>query len=272
MSKSLFSYSDYRIFLRETLASRPGHGRGELQRMARFAKIHPSVLSLVFQEKRDLTEEQAVAIAEYFGLSEAETHFFLLLTQVARAGSERLRKLYRAQIDTIQKKQSQLAPRVRTSRELTEAEKAVFYASWFYSAIRVLSSIPKFSTRENLRKAVDLPPVLFRNVLAFLLANGLCREEGGKIAPGLHWTHLAADSPLVARHHANWRLKAMEKHPSLDTERELAFTCPMALSEKDALRIRGKLLDLIEEICKEASPSPSEAAFFLNVDWLRLSP
>jgi len=266
----IYLFSDYRKFLKDTIASRPAKGRGELQRIAKFAGIHSSILSQVFQGKRELTSEQAASVAHYLELSEPETTYFLLLTQSARAGTERLRKIVRKQLDELKAAQTQIASRVKSTRSLSHEEKAIFYSSWFYSAIRVLSALPEFTTKEALRKKVRLSPEKFRGVLGFLLENGLCLEENGKISPGPLWTHLEGDSPLVARHHANWRIKAMEKHPSMDNAQELAFTSPMALSKSDAQKIRARLVDSIDQICKIAAPSESEAVYFLNVDWLEL--
>ena len=62
----------------------------------------------------------------------------------------------------------------------------------------------------------------------------------------------------------------MERHPAMDTSRELAFTSPMALSREDAAKIRARLVDVIDEVCRTAAPSPSETAYFLNVDWLEI--
>jgi hypothetical protein len=51
-------------------------------------------------------------------------------------------------------------------------------------------------------------------------------------------THIEDSSPLVARHHRNWRIKAMERHPVMKPKTELAYTAPMTLAESDVLKIR----------------------------------
>ncbi len=266
----IYQQSDYRKFVKEVLAAKPAKGRGELQKLSRHAGIHSSVLSQVFRGQRDLTSEQAVAVAQYLELSEPESQYFLLLTQIARAGTEPLRKLYRKQLEALRLAQTKVSHRARESRALTSAEKAEFYSNWFYSAIRVLSAIPRYRAKEALRKKLGLSPEKFRVALNFLLEHHLCEEKDGQLFPGTQWTHLEGDSPLVARHHANWRVKAMEKHPAIDLGQELAFTSPMALSKEDAQKIRAKLVDTINEVCKIASPSESECVYYLNVDWLEV--
>jgi hypothetical protein len=191
----IYQYTDYRRFLRDTLQALPAKGRGELQKMARHAGIHSSVLSQVFQEKRELTPEQSVAVAHYLELGDTESLYFLLLTQIARAGTERLRSVYRAELEKLRRAQTQVATRARPSRALTHEEKAVFYSSWHYSAVRVLSALPHARSKEALRKKVGLPPEKFRRVTQFLLEHGLLREDETGYSPGLHWTHLEGDSP-----------------------------------------------------------------------------
>jgi len=266
----IFAYLDYRDYLKETIAALPGHGRGELQKISKAAGIHSSVLSQVVHGNRDLTPEQAAAVAEYFELTEPESVYFLLLTQYARAAGDRLKKLLRSQIEALRTEQTQIAKRVRSSHALTMEEKAVFYSSWFYSAARILCAIPAYSGKEALRKKLGLSPDSFRQMVIFLVEHGLCTEKEGKLSPAIQSTHLDANSPLVGRHHANWRMKAMEKHAGLDKTKELSFTSPMALSRADALRIRTLLLQTIESACDLADPSPSETAYFLNIDWLEI--
>ena len=104
-------------------------------------------------------------------------------------------------------------------------------------------------------------------VLDFLIGHGLCIETEGQIRPGPQSTHLPSTSPLIARHHGNWRVKAMERHASLALESELAYTSPMALSRTDAVMIRETLLQSIDQVVAIVDPSPSEATYCLNIDW-----
>ena len=46
--------------------------------------------------------------------------------------------------------------------------------------------------------------------------------------------------------------------------------CRSLLEALHAQKIRARLVDSIDQICKIAAPSESEAVYFLNVDWLEL--
>lgn len=104
----------------------------------------------------------------------------------------------------------------------------------------------------------------------FLLSAGLCVEKDGLLMPGHPMTHLEAESPFVARHHGNWRIKAMERHPVLRSSDELAYTAPMTLSEKDVAQIRKLLADLVQRTDEIVTTSPSEKLYCMNLDWFEV--
>jgi len=72
---NIFNYLSYREYLKVRIDALPGGGRGELLRIAKSVGIHSSILSQVFQGHRELTPEQAVAVADYFELTSIETRY-----------------------------------------------------------------------------------------------------------------------------------------------------------------------------------------------------
>jgi len=60
----------------------------------------------------------------------------------------------------------------------------------------------------------------------------------------------------------------MERHSAL-TSQELAYSSPMSLSEKDANRVRKKIMELVQEINKIREHSDCDQAYCLNIDWLK---
>ena len=212
--------------------------------------------------------EHAALVCDHFGLTQLETRYFLLLVQRDRAGNERLKEILDNQLAEIKTDSQTLQKVIPSGKKLTFEQKATFYSHWVYSAIRVLSSVPDFQTPEALATRLSLNSRDLGERLGFLLEAGLCIQDRGKIKPGPKYTHLENRSPLIARHHGNWRLKAMERHP-LMTDGELSYTSPMSLSESDAQRVRALLVALVKEVNKIRDPSPCEATYYLNVDWLR---
>jgi uncharacterized protein (TIGR02147 family) len=264
---NIYNFYSYRDYLKARIDMLPAGGRGELLRIAKAVGIHSSILSQVFQGHRELTSEQAVAVADYLELNENETRYFLLLAQWERAGSEKLKRVLKREIDQIRRDEAQVVRRIPQSQSLSPEQKAVFYSNWYYSAVRVLSSIPEWKNAEGMRKRLGLTREQFTTIERFLVEHGLCEEQNGILSLGPQSTHIEGTSPLVSRHHGNWRVKAMERHPSLNHDRELAFTSPMSLSRSDVPKVREAALEFISKACEICDPSPSEVSYCLNLDW-----
>jgi len=79
-------------------------------------------------------------------------------------------------------------------------------------------------------------------------------------------THLESTSPLIQKHHSNWRLKALQRSDSLDPE-ELMYTSPVSLSREDFKIIREDLVLMIKKVLDRVHPSPAEEVACLNIDF-----
>jgi uncharacterized protein (TIGR02147 family) len=266
---SVFEFDDYKKYLKTRIEQMPKGGRGELQRISRYLNIHSTRFSHVFHGHEHLTLEQGIGLTRYFGMNELESEYFMILLQWAKAGNEELKTFFLKKKAQLQGRASQLVERLTADRKLTESEKAVFYSNWFYSAIRLACSLPEKQNIDTLSARFALPRERVSEALEFLMATGLCvQSPNGRIKTGVKSTHLEARSPLVSRLHANWRIKAMERHPSLSSE-ELGFTSPMSIEEKDALAIRETLIQMIEKASAYADTKRADSLYCLNVDWFR---
>lgn len=136
--------------------------------------------------------------------------------------------------------------------------------------MRNLTAIQGTQTIQTVARRLGLPLAYIEKVVTFLLSTGLCIEKKGLLCPGPQMTHLEEESPLVSRHHGNWRVKAMERHPLLREDAELAYTAPMTLSAKDVLKIRAALADVVENVDHIVGPSSSEKLYCLNIDWFEI--
>ena len=264
----VYEFSDYRDYVTKTVRSLPKSGRGEYLKIAKHLGIHTSTLSQVLSGLKHFTLDQACALSDYMGLGELETQYLLLLVELERAGTERLRSTLKKQLSKLKEQGRELSKIIPGKRELSGEEKAIFYSNWFYTGIWALTSIPGFQTADAITKYFGLPKILVNQVISFLVSTGLCVEEGGTLRPGTTYVHLEGDSPLIARHHSSWRQKAIERHPFL-SESEIAYSSPMSISKQDAEQIRKLIIEWIEQANKIRDPSPCETLYFLNVDWIK---
>jgi uncharacterized protein (TIGR02147 family) len=267
---TIFEFDHYKSYLKQRIKELPGHGRGELSRIAKALNIHTTMVTHVLKGAANFSIEQALSLADYLGLNELETDFLLALVQWERAGTTKAKDFYHRKIVEIRLKALNLTQRLGTQNKLSNSDRAFFYSSWVYTAIRLLTAIDRFQTPEALAHELDLPIGRVRAALEFLISRGLCTEENSKVRYAAMPTYLEASSPLVSRHHQNWRHKAQERFERI-RESDLVFTFPMVISDKDALRIREKLVQLIGEVKTLSEPSPSEELFVLNIDWIKLT-
>lgn len=265
----IFEAKTFGDFLKKYLKTLPNGGRGVMRGISTSTGIHSTSLSQAIKGSRSFSLEQAVTICKYLGLTELETKCAVLLLQIERAGTNELKNIFRKDLQTLKQQSSELVNVVKAEKVLSEEDRAIFYSNWFYSGLAVLSSIPGLQNLNSLSDRAGLSKQKTSQAIAFLVRTGICSNNNGKIEPGTNSTHLEAHSPLVSRHHSNWRVKAMEKHVDFDGDSELAYSSPMSLSKKDALRIRSLLVDLIKDVAAIRDPSPSDEAYFLNVDWLK---
>jgi uncharacterized protein (TIGR02147 family) len=270
LKRSLFDYqNDYRLFLKEELERRAQGKRGEGNRLAIHLKCQPAFVSQVLHEKAHFNLEHGARINGYFGHTPSEGHYFLLLLQKTRAGTQELRDYFQEQISEIQNKRTILKERFKVEDTLSKEDKSIYYSSWIYGAIRLLITIPEFSSREKIANRLRLPEAKVNAALEFLLSRKLVAEAKGALKTTKKVMHLGNDSSMITKHHNNWRNKAIS---SLDFEGplDLHYSLAITISREDALRIKKMLIDEIESVRKVIKESPEEDLFAIGLDFFQV--
>lgn len=266
---SIFNFTDYRQFIRKRFLDMPKRGYGQAHKLAIFLDVHTTLISQVLKGLKSFTMEQASLTADFLGLTEIESEFFLLLVQMDRAGNESLRKNIRRQMGNIRKKSLDLENRLQAETKLSEEKRAIFYSNWSYSAVRQMTSIKGFDTPESIAEYLNLNKKQTSQIIEFLISSGLCIENNKKLRVGPRSTHLESSSPWASVHHMNWRQKAIQSFTTSD-EAKLMYTAPMTLSRKDAAKIREIFVQVLQQIDSIVDPSQSEELHCLNIDWFKI--
>jgi uncharacterized protein (TIGR02147 family) len=271
-----FDFNDYKNFVLSRLAALPKGGRGELRKMAAQLGVHTTLMSQVFSgpKARDLTIEQAAALAEYFGLPDKEAQYFVALVERARAGTPTLKQMIERRLQGLRTEAQQLAQRLPQDRTLTEKEQGIFYSRWTYSGVRLFAPLMSSGTPEAIAARLGVSRDHVAEVLEFLLSHGLLvRDAAHQLQLGASRIHVSADSPLVGHHHRNWRMRALQRLES--THRlpadELMFSMPMSVADSDRGKIRALILSLIDEVSKIVSKSEPDCLSCLNLDWVKIA-
>lgn len=265
---TIFDFEDYKTWTVSYIGSLEQGGRGQFARIAKHLNTSSSIVTQVFKADRELTPEQAVLLAEYFGLTSLERDYLILLVNYSRAATNRYKGILREKIDEFQREAKEIKNRVAQNVKITDETKAVLYSNWYYLAIWSLTAIE--DSVSAIADRLQLPKGTVSEALQLLIKCGLVVEkENGKLAVGPTLVHLESNSPHVARHHQNWRLKAFQKYENANSQ-NCFYTAPITLSENDAKIIREKILKFIAEAIKIVEVSPSEKFQCLCIDWFEV--
>ena len=266
---SFFEVLNYRELVKQRIKSLPKEGYGQLIRLSENLSVHSSLISQVLNGNKNFTMEQALKVTLFFGFSEREKDYFLLLVQLERAGDKDLRAYFARQIDVLRLNNDQIISRRNKPIDFSDEAKALYYSDWNYMAVWLAASIESISTKEEIGHKLGIDRANINRIVEFLVSTGLCKETENRLRPRITNTHLAKTSPLINRHHINWRLKAIESFPRLSDE-ALSFTAPVSLSRQDFIKIKRVLLDAIEGISATVEASEPQTIAYLNIDWHEL--
>jgi uncharacterized protein (TIGR02147 family) len=268
MSKvfTVFAFSDYKKFFNAWVDLQPKQGYGEYRRVAQALGLSTTMVSQVFKADKHLSMEMAADLCDYLGLNEDEADYLLLMVEFQKAGSFKLKSKLERQMKKSQEKSAKLESKIKKDIELSEQDKGVYYSSWLYQATRLLSDIEAYNDADEISQRLNVPKNQILKVIQFLVETNLCKREKGKLKMGPAITHLAAGSPIVTRHHLNWRVRGYQQM-TLPEEKNLFATIPMVLSESLADKIRQELPQFVQNILAEVAPSPSETVRCLNIDY-----
>lgn len=263
----LYNYDNYKDFVNDWIRNQANAGRGRYLEISKFLNIHTTLTSQIFKGDRDLNHDQGFQLCSFLGFNQLETEYFLLLISLNKAANFKLVEFYKNKIEALQIELSGMKNRIKKNVSLGQEQKALFYSNWFYSAIRLSTSLDHINSKEDISTYLKIPLKTVSPIVDFLLSVSLLNEENDMLTVGPTVTHLGPDSPLISNHHGNWRIKAMERHSDLKPE-EFCFSAPLTINQKDAAKVKEILKESIEKISEIVQDSDDiDSLFCVNLDW-----
>lgn len=269
MIKDIFDFRDYKAYLKHWMAQKPGKGRGLQTKIANRIGCQTGYVSQILNSSANFSLEQAEGINQFIGHSYEEGHFFLLLVELSRAGTNDLKRRFQIEIDKILNQRLILKDRVDIKKSLEPVNQAIYYSSWYYAAIHVAVSVPSLQSREALTQYFGLSGGVVNEALSFLTSVGLLEKKGDRYTQGVTRLFLGKDSPMIKKHHTNWRMRSIH---ALDMaiEKNLHFSTVVSLSKDDLLQIKEKLVKAIEDARSTIRESKEETICCFNLDFFEL--
>ena len=268
----IFSYMSANKLLRIFIKTQPQKGRGLIKNIADHLDISSPQVSQFLSGIKIITVDQAYQIGRYFSWSELEMEYWLTLVEYERASHHEAKKYFHKKLEKIRLESLKVAKVVSLTTEISDEDKATFYSSWIYSALRLYCSIGQGKDIHELHQAFpEIEPAELNEILNFLIHCHLLKKEGLHFELGMQRTFVPKNSPFLKQHLCNWRIKAIER-ASFITDEEIMFSAPMSISEAGFKKVRRELQDWVKNISENlVSYGDAERVACLNLDLFKIS-
>jgi len=264
MGMDLFDFESYKDFLKAYIVK--NKKRGLVSELARAAGCDRTYLSQSLNSKVQLTPDHILGISSYIGMSENEQNFFLHLNLYERSNSENARAMIKKQMQSIKKQTQLLSEKIQdiiNPLELAEKDKNIYYSSWIYQAIHILSAIEDYQESQKISDKVGLNLLKTKDILSQLETMGLISKTGKKWQHSKKPIHIPRGSLHNTVNHIHWRTKANEQ---FNNPTNVHYTGVFTLSKKDYNTIKKQVLNLIEDHRTTISQSGSEELYCFCCD------
>ena len=267
MKIDIYLFRSYKAYLNSF--SEASAKRGAKAKIAKALGCQPTYVSQVFNRSVHLSLEQADKLNEFLGHSEDEAKYFILLVQKDRAGTRSLERHFKTQIEQILSQRVVVTQRLGIKDSLSVEEQAIYYSSWYYSAVHIALTIPGLNSKESIATYLGISVKKVGTVLSFLVSAGLVQNVGGSLKIKWPSVALTSDSPNLPRHHANWRIKAVDSVGVYD-KKDLHYTAVISISKEDIDQIKNETLSLLKKHRDLISRSKEEDLYCYAIDIFKL--
>jgi plasmid maintenance system antidote protein VapI len=264
----IWGFQNYREYLVGRLGP-DGSRSGSRKELAAAIQVHTTHISQVLKSKAELSLEQAEATNSFFGHTEEEGEYFILLLLKDRAGVPKLRKRFEAKIQKMRDERLNIGKRLNVDAAISEKDREKFYSSAVYGATHVLSSLPQYGNTESLAEALRLPRARVAEIVEFLLRIGVLKNEDNRLSPGPRHVHLNNDSEMILKHHSNWRLHCLSNLQFIDKE-DLHYSAALSISRAGAFQVKDAILETLKKTVTIVGSAKVETAYVLNFDFYKL--
>jgi len=165
--------------------------------------------------------------------------------------------------------QKLLKEKLQIRQSISPEDQATYYSKWTYIAVHMLLTIPQMGLPALLAKRLKISQKEVQEVIEFLVSRGIIKSHNGQFEVVLPVLHLEADSPLIAHHHRNWRLKSMQAVDKNSAE-DLHYSAVATCTKSDQEKIRSILMNAIKTVGDHVQKAKEEEAFVICVDWFGL--
>lgn len=265
---NVFDFNDYKKYLNSWLKERHRQGqKGLRSRLAEALSCQSAYVSRVLNADAHFNLDQADMINQFCNHSVAESEFLFLLVQWARAGTPSLRKYFVTKIEHERNLRLNLKERLAVKNTISKSDEALYFSRWQNAAVHVALLVPALQDKDSLASRLGIPVTQVIEIIEFLRTLGLVADGGqNDYSPGTNRLHLGKDSPMLPRHHSNWRLRAIDTIEK-NLNAGLHYSSVVSIAKSDVDRIKEIIIQGIEAANAVIKDSPEETLASLCVDF-----
>ena len=264
----MFDFYDYKSYLVFKTNERKGK-RGVKSAIAQAIGCQPTYISQVIKRDAHLSLEQADKINIFFGHTEVESKYFLLLVQKDKAGTLSLKEFLKKQLNDLRSQQLVLTQRLGQKKSLSSIDQSIYYSSWQYAAVHIALTISNLKNKEALSKFFNISLKRISAILEFLIKIGLVSKSNNSYNVDNFEVRLGKNSQNIIKHHTNLRNQAIESLEREDLS-DLHYSSVISLSAKDTRKIKNIILDRLQSDLKIIKHSSEEKLYCYNIDFFSL--
>lgn len=262
---NIFKFVSYYKYLRSIIDS--SSDMITIAKIAEIAGVQRSYLSNVLANRANLSRDQAFLVSQFLQHNELEQKYFLELVELERAGSSTYKNHLKKIIDEMRSKALTVSETTtRKKLNLDETVLTEYFMSWEYTAIHILTSIPRFKNLSAIAKELELSEDYTLKILNKLESWGMISKKDNQYTWLSGDIHVPQNSPLVSFHHRNWREKAIESSIR-QKENPVHFTSVYSISKSDFEKFKAEVLEMVKIYNNQASQSKEETLVVLNLDF-----
>ncbi len=274
----IYKYRNYKNYLNDYIKNLPYSGRGYKAKVAKELRIHTAYVSQVLNKDANFTLEQTIELGAILSLTKTEEEYLLLLVQKARAGSKKLESYFDKQITSFVENQKKLKNRLEAKDEIDKLDQQTYYSSWHYLAVHALVSTDKYHTPQAIAERLRISTSKAREIVEFLLSAGIIEKSNNQYEIGSRDIHLSSDSPMISKHHTNWRMKAISSLDAAteneeeddDSFEDMHYSGIISVTSDDAKKIKDILIKSIQTSRKIIGDSDTDEIFCYTLDMFKI--
>jgi len=263
----VFKFSDYKLYLKKIIEVHERTVKGYRTKLADHCQMNRSYLPQILNSKAQLSEEQSLRCANFLGLNPIEIRFFQNLVRYSKTSSADLRSHLGAELKSIQLEAANLAHVLKDTEQSNEEIASHYYSQWFFSAIHIATYNVKLRSPFEIGRYLNLELQVVQKVLKYLERVKLVQQTpDGLYVPLESNFHLPKDSVHSFKHHANWKIKALEalERP---IEHNFHYSSVFGISKKDLMTFKShfvKFVSSTRNLIKESNPEEELCAYTID--------